>query len=32
MNDLIFIGLTLLFLAATYGLMGVCEHLMEEGK
>ncbi len=30
MNDLIYIGLTLLFLALTYGLIVLCERLMEE--
>jgi hypothetical protein len=29
MNDLIYIGLTLLFFALTYGLILVCERLME---
>jgi hypothetical protein len=29
MGDLIFIGLTLLFFAATYGLIVACERLME---
>jgi hypothetical protein len=28
-NDLIYIGLTVLFLALTYGLIVVCERLME---
>jgi hypothetical protein len=30
MNDLIYIGLTLLFFALTFGLIKVCERLMEE--
>lgn len=30
MNDLIYIGLTLLFFAVTFGLIVVCERLMEE--
>jgi hypothetical protein len=30
MNDLIYIGLTLLFFALTYGLILVCERLMED--
>jgi hypothetical protein len=30
MNDLIYIGLTVLFLALTYGLIVVCERLMED--
>ncbi len=30
MNDLLYIGLTLLFLALTFGLIQVCERLMEE--
>lgn len=30
MNDLIYLGLTVLFLAITYGLIAVCERLMEE--
>jgi len=30
MNDLIYIGLTLLFFAITFGLIVVCERLMEE--
>jgi hypothetical protein len=32
MNDLIYIGLTLLFFAATYGFILVCDHLMTENK
>ena len=28
--DLIYVGLTLLFLALTYGLIVLCERLMEE--
>ena len=30
MNDLIYIGLTLLFFALTMGLIKVCERLMED--
>jgi hypothetical protein len=30
MNDLLYLGLTMLFLALTYGLIVVCERLMEE--
>ncbi len=30
MADLIYIGLTLLFLALTYGFIVVCERMMEE--
>jgi hypothetical protein len=30
MNDLIYVGLTLLFSALTYGFIAVCERLMEE--
>ncbi len=30
MGDLIYIGLTVLFFALTYGLIVVCERLMEE--
>ncbi len=30
MNDLIYIGLTVLFFALTLGLIKVCERLMEE--
>ena len=30
MSDLTFVGLTLLFFALTYGLIVVCERLMEE--
>jgi hypothetical protein len=30
MNDLIYIGLTLLFFALTIGLIKVCERLMED--
>jgi hypothetical protein len=30
MNDLIYIGLTILFFALTYGLILVCERLMED--
>ena len=30
MNDFIYLGLTLLFLAVTYGLIVTCERLMEE--
>jgi hypothetical protein len=32
MSDLLFIGLTLLFFALTYGFVVVCERLMEEKK
>jgi hypothetical protein len=30
MNDLLYLGLTILFFALTYGLIVVCERLMEE--
>jgi hypothetical protein len=30
MNDLIYIGLTILFFLLTYGLIVVCERLMEQ--
>lgn len=30
MTDLVYIGLTLLFFALTYGLIEVCERLMED--
>jgi hypothetical protein len=30
MNDVIYIGLTVLFFAITYGLIVVCERLMED--
>jgi hypothetical protein len=30
MNDVIYIGLTVLFFALTYGLIVVCERLMED--
>ncbi len=30
MNDLIYIGLTVLFFALSYGLIVVCERLMED--
>ena len=30
MNDLIYLGLTLVFLALTYGLIVLCERLMED--
>jgi hypothetical protein len=30
MNDLLYIGLTVLFFALTYGLIAVCERLMED--
>lgn len=30
MGDVIFLGLTLLFFAATYGLVMTCERLMED--
>ena len=29
MNDLIYVGLTLLFLALTYGLIVLCDRMME---
>jgi hypothetical protein len=29
-NDLIYVGLTLLFLAMTYGLIALCARLMED--
>ena len=32
MTDLIYVGLTLLFLVLTYGLILVCERLMEDQK
>jgi len=32
MNDLLYIGLTLLFFALTYGFIVVCERLMEQKK
>jgi len=32
MADLLYIGLTVLFFALTYGLIVVCERLMEEDK
>lgn len=32
MSDLLYVGLTLLFLALTYGFIVVCERLMEESK
>ncbi len=32
MGDLIYVGLTVLFLALTYGFIVVCERLMEEQK
>lgn len=32
MNDLSYIGLTILFLALTYGFIILCERLMEETK
>lgn len=32
MNDLLYLGLTLLFFALTFGLVRVCERLMEDGK
>ena len=30
MNDVIYVGLTVLFLALSYGLIVLCERLMEE--
>ena len=30
MSDLFFLGITLLFLALTYGFIAVCERLMED--
>ena len=30
MNDLIYVGLTLVFFALTYGLIVLCERLMED--
>jgi hypothetical protein len=30
MNDLLYVGLTVLFFALTYGLIVVCERLMEQ--
>jgi hypothetical protein len=30
MTDLIFIGLILMFFALSFGMIGVCEHLMED--
>jgi hypothetical protein len=32
MTDLLYIGLTILFLAATWGFIVVCERLMQEKK
>ena len=32
MSDLLYIGLTVLFFALTYGLVSMCEMLMEQGK
>ena len=32
MNDLLYLGLTVLFFALTYGFIVVCERLMEENK
>jgi hypothetical protein len=32
MSDLIYLGLTLLFFALTYGFIVICERLMEERK
>ncbi len=32
MTDLLYLGLTVLFFALTYGLIVVCERLMEENK
>jgi hypothetical protein len=30
MNDLLYVGLTVLFFALTYGFIVVCEHLMDD--
>jgi hypothetical protein len=30
MNDLLYVGLTILFFALTYGFIVVCEHLAED--
>jgi hypothetical protein len=30
MNDALFISIVILFFLATYGLLAVCQHLMEE--
>ncbi len=32
MNDLLYVGLTILFFVLTYGFIVVCERLMEEKK
>jgi hypothetical protein len=32
MNDLLYLGLTVLFFVLTYGFIVVCERLMEENK
>lgn len=32
MNDLLYLGLTILFFALTYGFIAVCDRLMEEDK
>jgi hypothetical protein len=32
MNDLLYVGLTVLFFALTYGFIVICERLMEEHK
>ncbi len=32
MNDLLYLGLTILFFALTYGFIVVCDRLMEEDK
>lgn len=29
MNDILFVGLTLLFFALTFGLLAICDNLME---
>jgi len=29
MNDILFVGLTLLFFALTFGLLAICDRLME---
>ena len=32
MNDLFYLGLTVLFFVLTYGFIEVCAHLMDENK
>jgi hypothetical protein len=32
MNDLLYLGLTVLFFALTYGFIVICERLMEQNK